>query len=274
MKTLCLLFLSLTALKVFAQSDENSIGYVTYVKGEVRKSNDSVINSGDTIKLKSIKGLKYVTQGSMVAYYHPSIGNLRLSSVAMAGHDSQESFGEFLAHLFKIKEKRIPLASRGDCVCASPASCFYVDTSINDKILIIDSLSFLPDPSLYEVERAYYFLQYNKEVKRLRINNGYVQITPQDLMFKDSAINEGETPSLKLCMYKLNFGIASAQFITYVKFKISCTNEIKEYYKTLQKALNPDDTKELYDIFCSGVYSIWGKPNECQMNHIVNTMTE
>jgi hypothetical protein len=274
MKTLCLLFLSLTALNVFSQTEENSIVYVTYVKGEVRKPNDSVINSGDTIKLKSVKGLKYITPGSMVAYYHPLIGNLRLSSVAMAGHGNHESFGEFLAHLFKIKEKRIPLASRGDCVCASPASCFYVDTSVNDKILILDSLSFLPDPSLYEVEKAYYFLQYNKETKRLRINNGYVQITPQDLLFKDYIMNEGETPTLKLCLYKLNFGISSAHFISNVKFKVSSTNEIKEYYRTLQKALNPDDSKEFYDIFCSGVYAIWGKPNECQINRLVNTITE
>ena len=281
MKYLFSLFLFFLMGHFCSNAQDNSICNITFVKGDVRKNWGKKINSGDTLKFKDIQTLNFISDGSLVNLYHPILGSFRLNKNEMIGADAHESFLTFLTHLLKIKEKKISLSSRGECQCMSAQSCFYTDTAINNKILLLDSLTFAADQSIYESEAAYYFLQCKRDGKfiikdkkivtnKLKINDGIVSINRPDVIFLDSSMYNPDTDDLILGLFQLKDGQRMTSLVVNLKIELANAEELLKYYSILQNAMDGKDTREVFEIFCQDVYLYFGKPNLCVIKNLIN----
>ena len=273
MKQLILLLLFMSFyLNGITQVNYNSVCYVLNVKGEVHKATDIKLKIGDTVQFGNLRNLEFKNETCNLTVYQPILGSFRLTKNEMDQAGSHESFVEFIGHLLKLKGRRVSLSSRGNCYCSAAVSCFFTDTILNDKNLLLDSLVFDIDNSLFEAENGFYYIQYQKERKRLRIDNGKVVIVPSDLFFNDSTYRIENSPQLILGMVKSSEGKITNTLVTKAKFNIVSMNVLSDYYKVLKEAMPGADLKTLYDAFSTDVYIYFGKPTECQLDKIINSV--
>lgn len=270
-----ILFLFLIAGPViYSQVQDNDVCFVLYVKGEVKKSSGISVVKNDTILFKDIPNLDYKTENCCVNIFHPTLGTFQLTKSAIIKSQEHKSFIDFLLHLLKTKGNKISLSSRGSCVCLTPRACFYSDTAVNDKILLVDSLSFEADEILLSAEKGFYFLQYKNRSKKLRIIDGNVILSPSDFVFKDTSFSEGETPEMAIGLYVSKDGTASFNLVANVKFNLVPDSVLTIYYQSLKTAMNEPDLKKVYDSFSQDVYLYFGKPTECQLEKIINSINK
>lgn len=275
MKYLFLIFSLLNITMVLSQAPDGAVCYVAAVKGEIRMTEDKIIMTGDKISISDIPALKYISDGSQLILFNSTYGSFRLPAKELPVTGAKESLINFLAHLLKIKGRPVSLSSRGGCECAAPQGCFFTDTTLNDKVLMVDSLSFIADELLSAAKTGFYFLQYNMKDrkplrKKLKIENGVVYITPKDLIFEDSIFKEGETAELVLGLYIKEEEGESSNLVAHVKFKTVPATILQDYYTALKTAMQGSAPEEIYDEFCRGVYILFGKPNECQLKRIID----
>ena len=255
-----------------SQIDDNAICHVFNVKGEIRKPNDSIIAAGDTLLFKGVKNLKFISNGSMITLYERKEGSFRISKAEFENRTEHESIGHFILHFLKIKGRKVPLSSRGDCTCLTPKSCFDTDTLINDKNLLVDSLSFAADESLEKADKGFYFIRYGKRPgKPLLVINGYIRLTINDFIFKDTSFIVGETPEFTIGLYTLNNETAITKLVANVKFNIVSEVELSSYYKALKAAMKDTDFRDVEDVFRQDVYQFFGKPTDCQIKKIIDS---
>jgi hypothetical protein len=164
----------------------------------------------------------------------------------------------------------VTLATRGNCVCISPVACFFTDTAFNNKNLLLDSVEFEPDNALYETEKAFYFLQYGKEKKRLRMSDGKVIITQEDIVFKDTSFIQENSPELILGLVKSRNGLTTSTLVTKVSFAMVSMEELAAYYKALRAAMEGESLEKIRETFTTDIYFFFGKPNECQVEKIIH----
>jgi hypothetical protein len=256
-------------LSVCAQVNENNVCHILSVKGEVHKPGGMRLAAGDTILLKSVCSLEFNNASESVTLFTRGIGSFRRSKTDSCPVVSSETFTDFIAHLLKIKAREISLSSRGDCKCLAPAACFAADPSINDKILLTDTLSFDIENVLLEADNGFYFLQYRKEKKILKMNQGEVIITADDLRFTDTAYRLENCPELVLNMFRSISGKNTSTLVRKVKFNVVNQRELKEYYNALSVAMQGEPLDEIYRVFSNDVYQYYGKPTDCQLKKII-----
>ena len=256
----------------FGQTNENSVCFVLNVKGDIWKPIDTKLKTGDTLLFKNISTLFFGDNSSSITIFEPTLGSFKIGKNEMIEREKHESLLDFIRHLFKIKGKQIPLSSRGECSCITASSCFYTDSVINKKNLLVDSLMFEIDNFLFESEIGFYYLQFKKEKKRLRINNGVVYITPEDLQFKDETFKIDESPEVILGIYRLRNGEGVSTLVTKIRFYVESADILREYYKALKTAMRGSNLKEIFDVFSADVYMYFGKPSVCLIEKIINSI--
>jgi len=282
MKFSFLFLLLLYTLPGLCQPKEDATCYITFVKGDVRKPDDKPLVAGDTIVFSNVPGIKFMNDVGMANLYHPALGSFRLNKNEIIGGKSHtEGFFHFIEHLMKIKGRKISLSTRGDCLCITAESCFVADMAINDKLLLVDSLSFAADPSVYEAESAYYYLQFKRNGEliksngktvnnKLKIEEGNVSIKPVHLILPDTNIYNPDTDEVSLCLLLSNDGEKMTKLIASMKIKIVEAAELQTYYKSLQDGMPGKDTREIFDVFCEDLYIYFGKPNICHVKKLIN----
>jgi hypothetical protein len=273
MRCFYLFFLLTYLIPVYSQQ-ASSACWVLYVKGEIKKPAGQKLMQGDTVSLIDLPSLKFETIGAVVNFYETSAGSFRMTADEIIAPKGHESFFIFLKHLLKIKGQPVSLSSRGECNCLTPYSCFFTDTSLNDKVLLCDKLTFKADDLLQKEKQAFYFLQYNRQKRKLRVVDNYVQLSRSDFVFKDTSFTEGETPLFTIGLYINDGTMEHSDLVANVKFNIVADTVLMNYYKALQQATNETDLLKLKGAFVSDVYLYFGKPMECVIDKIINSLKE
>lgn len=275
MRQLFLFFLfCLSLLLVFSQEQQASPCYILYVKGDIRKLDGQKLVTGDTISVEEMTTLKFDSPGAMINLFEPSVGSFRMTEKEIISPKANHSFFEFLGHLLKVKGHPVSLSSRGDCVCIDPKPCLATDTAINNTVLLIDKITFNADPIIEKAERAFYFIQFGNQKRRLKVVNGLVELSPADFIFRDTSFVEGETPELTIGLYVKEAGNEHSDLVANVRFNIVSLTELLEYYKSLVKAKQMADLNLVKEIFTNDLYLFFGKPTTCQVDYIINSSKE
>jgi len=266
---------------VHSQERQSVVCFVLYVKGEIKKPTGRKIFPGDTIlanDLAALKNdlaaLKFETPGAIINLFESTAGSFRMTEKEIIASKGHEDFFQFLKHLLKVKGQSVSLSSRGDCKCVTPQSCFMPDTNLNNKVLLIDQLTFNANEVIQKVETAAYYINYNGRKRILKVTDGIVQINASDLVFKDTSFTEGETPELVIGLYLKDGSSTSNDLIAKVRFNIVPDSVLTNYYKTLRQATSETDLIKLKQAFVNDVYLYFGKPTECQIDSIINSIKE
>lgn len=273
MKKYLLPFILLLCVKGYNQSTQGSICYVTFVNGNIYKDGMTRLIKKDTLSLVSMGKLKFENPSAFLAVYNSEYGSIKINQ-EKSNHlqKHSESMADYVAELLEIKGLNIPLSSRGDCNCINPQSCFFTDSLINDKVLLIDSLTFQTDASEGNTEGAMYFVQFKTGGKtysqKLLLQNGKVIISKHNFIYCDTLRFDFATPALIGLLKTVN-GIKHSETICKVKFSIVDSDEIYNYYLSLSEAMKGKSSIELYNEFYKSVYSIFGKPDKCRLNRII-----
>jgi hypothetical protein len=268
------LFISIIFFQIVHSQEQRSlICFVLYVKGEIKKPTGQKIFPGDTMLVNDLAALKFETPGAMINLFESTAGSFRMTEkeiIARKEHD----FFHFLKHLLKIKGNPVSLSSRGDCKCVTPQSCFIPDTNLNNRVLLIDQLTFSANEVIQKVETAAYYLNYNGQKRILKVKDGVVQINTSDFVFKDTSFREGETPELVIGLYLKDGSGTSNDLVAKVRFNIVPDSVLTNYYKTLRQATGETDLVKIKQAFINDVYLYFGKPTECQIDNIINSIKE
>jgi hypothetical protein len=273
MRIFYLFFLLVFIQPVFSQ-ETVSVCFILYVKGEIKKPSGQKLIQGDTISLDGLNALKFETPGAVANFFETSAGSFKMTENEIIAPRGHENFFNFLKHLLKIKGQPVSLSSRGDCNCLSPQSCFFTDTSFNDKVLLVDKLTFKADDILQKAKQAFYFLEYNGQKRKLHVVDGYVQLSSSDFVFKDTSFAEGETPLFTIGLYVNDGTMGHSDLVANVKFNVVADTVLRDYYKTLQRAASEGDLIKLKDAFANDVYIYFGRPTECLIDKIINSAKE
>jgi len=257
-----------------SQERRSVVCFVLYVKGEIKKPTGQKIFSGDTLLVNALTALKFETPGAMINLFEPTAGSFRMTEKEIIARKGHDDFFHFLKHLLKIKGNPVSLSSRGDCKCVTPQSCFIPDTNLNNKILLIDQLTFSANEVIQKVETAAYYLNYNGQKRILKVTDGVVQIKTSDLVFKDTSFIEGETPEFVIGLYLKDGSGTSNDLVAKVRFNIVPDSVLTNYYKTLRRATGETNLIKLKQAFVDDVYLYFGKPTECQIDSIINSIKE
>ncbi len=259
---------------VHSQEQQSVVCFVLYVKGEIKKPTGQKIFPGDTMLVNDLATLKFETPGAMINLFESTAGSFRMTEKEIIARKGHDDFFHFLKHLLKIKGNPVSLSSRGDCNCLTPHSCFFTDTSLNDKVLLCGKLTFKADDLLQKEKQAFYFLQYNHQKRKLRVVDNYVQLSRSDFVFKDTSFTEGETPLFTIGLYINDGTMEHSDLVANVRFNVVADTVLKNYYKTLQQAANETNLLKLKDTFITDVYLYFGKPTECTIDKIINSFKE
>ena len=261
---------------VHSQERQSMVCFVLYVKGEIKKPTGQKIFPGDTILVNVLTDLESLNfePGAMINLFESRAGSFQMTKKEIIAPNGHEDFFHFLKHLLKIKGQSVSLSSRGDCKCVTPQSCFIPDTNLNNKVLLIDQLTFSANEVIQKVETAAYYLNYNGQKRILKVTDGIVQIKTSDLVFKDTSFTEGATPELVIGLYLKDGSGTSNDLIAKVRFNIVPDSVLTNYYKTLHQATGETDLIKLKQAFVNDVYLYFGKPTECQIDSIINSIKE
>src|SRR4030095_8417245 len=172
---------------VYSQEQQPVVCFVLYIKGEIKKPSGQKLLPGDTMLVNDLAALSFETPGAMVNLFEASAGSFRMTDKEIIVRKGHDNFFHFLKHLLKIKGHPVSLSSRGDCKCVTPQSCFLPDTNLNNKVLLIDQLTFSANEIIQKAEMATYYLNYNGQKKILKVTDGIVQIKTSDFVFKDTS---------------------------------------------------------------------------------------
>lgn len=269
------LFLSIIFFRTgHSQEQQSVVCFVLYVKGEIKKPTGQKIFPGDTILVNALAALKFETPGAMINLFESKAGSFRMTEKEIIARKGHDDFFHFLQHLLKIKGNPVSLSSRGDCKCVTPQSCFMPDTNLNNKILLIDQLTFSANEVIQKVETAVYYLNYNGQKRVLKVTDGEVKINTSDLVFRDTSFTEGETPELVIGLYLKDGSGTSNDLVAKARFNIVPDSVLTNYYKTLRQATGEADLIKLKQAFINDVYLYFGKPTECQIDKIINSIKE
>ena len=271
------LFLSVIFFhNVHSQERQSMVCFVLYVKGEIKKPTGQKIFPGDTILVNVLTDLESLNfePGAMINLFESRAGSFQMTKKEIIAPNGHEDFFHFLKHLLKIKGQSVSLSSRGDCKCVTPQSCFIPDTNLNNKVLLIDRLTFSANEVIRKVETAAYYLNYSGQKRILKVTDGIVQIKTSDLVFKDTSFTEGETPELVIGLYLKDGSNTSNDLIAKVRFNIVPDSVLTNYYKTLRQATGETDLIKIKQAFINDVYLYFGKPTECQIDNIINSIKE
>jgi hypothetical protein len=148
------------------------------------------------------------------------------------------------------------------------------DTNLNNKVLLIDQLTFSANEVIQKAEMATYYLNYNGQKKILKVTDGIVQIKTSDFVFKDTSFTEGETPELIIGLYVKDGSGTFNDLVAKVRFNIVRDSVLTNYYKTLRQATGETDLIKVKQAFVNDVYLFFGKPTECQIDKIINSVNE
>jgi hypothetical protein len=259
---------------VHSQEQQSVVCFVLYVKGEIKKPTGQKIFPGDTMLVNDLAALKFETPGAMINLFESTAGSFRMTEKEIIARKGHDDFFHFLKHLLKIKGNPVSLSSRGDCKCVTPQSCFIPDTNLNNKVLLIDQLTFSANEVIQKVETAAYYLNYNGQKRILKVKDGVVQINTSDLVFKDTSFREGETPEFVIGLYLKDGSGTSNDLVAKVRFNIVPDSVLTNYYKTLRQATGETDLVKIKQAFINDVYLYFGKPTECQIENIINSIKE
>ena len=274
MRYLYFFLLSVFSMSALSQQQPTSICFILYVKGDIKKPSGQKLTQGDTILFNDLAGLKFDGTGAMVNLYEATAGSFRMTDKEIIVSKKNDGFFVFLTHLLKIKGHPVSLSSRGECRCVTPQSCFIPDTNLNDKVLLIDQLSFRADDIIQKAESAAYYLNYNGQKRMLKIADGSVLVQTTDFMFRDTSFTEGETPELIIGLYVKNESGTHNDLVAKVKFNIIRDTVLAQYYKALRQATGETDLLKIKQSFVNDVYLYFGKPSECEIDKIINSIKE
>ena len=281
MKFFCLFLSIIFFHSAHSQERQSVVCFVLYVKGEIKKPTGQKIFPGDTILANDLAALrnglaalKFETPGAIINLFESTAGSFRMTEKEIIAGKGHEDFFQFLRHLLKVKGQSVSLSSRGDCKCVTPQSCFIPDTNLNNKVLLIDQLTFSANEIIQKVETGAYYLNYNGQKRILKVTDGVVQIKSSDLVFKDTSFTEGETPELVIGLYLKDGSNTSNDLVAKVRFNIVPDSVLTGYYKTLRRATGETDLIKLKQAFVNDVYLYFGKPTECQVDSIINSIKE
>ena len=273
MKKYILPIILLLCLKGFNQSTHQNICYVTFVNGNIYKNGMTRLIKKDTLSLVDLSKLKFENQSAFLAIYNSDYGSIKINqeqSKRLQKHS--ESMVDYLAELLEIKGLNIPLSSRGDCNCVNPQSCFFADSLINDKVLLIDSLTFQTDATRGMPEGAMYFVQFKTGGKtysqKLSSQNGRVILSKQNFIYGDTLLFDFATPAT-IALLKTVDGKKFTESICKVKFSFVDSDEIYNYYLNLSEAMKGTSAIDVYNEFYESVYYLFGKPDICRLNRII-----
>lgn len=256
----------------FAQ--DNMLCFITSLKGNIKTSNNAVIKVGDMIPLSELKKLSFSGINDTIKFFSKN-GNGTAYANTVSSNDTKESFVAFAKDILKINAQSIALSSRGNgCECPLLDQCIATNHSINDKLLIVDTL-FLPansDLNLYD--SCCYLLVWKTShgtfINKLKMLNGFVFLTKDDLVFNGRYYNENGNETLTLAIYKNFQGNKFINFISNIKPNPVPRSILQGYYETLLKVMRGHTQEEIYQTYYRNIYASLGKPDECSLKKLIN----
>ncbi len=244
----------------------NDICYIMLVSGDVSSGNN-YLEKGDTVSLNRLSSLSFSNK-AYLTLYNKQFGTFKFTQT-LTNKLKKESFNysDFFSEIIGINNDKIPLSSRGDCECFN-FSCFYSNSLINNKILLIDEIIFKSERRIltdYFVQFTDRGITYNRFLKN--INEAYV-ISKDLFKLNDSSLFSFDTTAYLCARYQVN-GNNQFEIICDLDFSIVRVADIESLYKTYNQILSGMDKKQVYEEFINAVYKTYGKPNLCQVNKII-----
>ena len=266
MKKISVFLLTVICLCGYSQYKPKEVCHVTHINGIIRKPGNLIIAKNDTVLLANLGKLKFETKDAFVAIFSFTYGCVKIGqNEALRLNTHKDNFLILAAELMEIKGTTVPLYSRGDCKCLNPNSCFTTDTLLNNKVLAFDSIMFHIDPAISnEIENCVYFTQFvvgqKKFTKYLTMKNSILITAASLLLFTISCKKDTDG----------NKGKQLIDVVSKVRFNFCEAKDVYDYYLVLQNLMRGYSTPEIYNEFTRSVYSIYGKPDLCCLNKLIN----
>ena len=256
----------------FAQN--NMVCFITFLKGNIKSSDKKLIKVGDQIPLSELKKLSYSGIKDTIKFFSKN-GNGTAYMNSASFTDTKEGFVEFAEDILKIKAQSIPLSSRGNgCECPLLDQCIATNHSINDKLLIFDTLFLPANTDLNIYDSCCYLLAWKTSegniYNRLKMLNGYILLTKEDLVFNGKYYNENGNDSLTLAIYKNFQGNKYIMPISNIKPNPVPRSLLQDYYETVLKAMQGHTQEEIYLTYYRNIYASLGKPDQCCLKKLIN----
>jgi hypothetical protein len=275
MKEILIILLTIICLTVYSQPKQKEVCHVTHCSGIIRKQGNIILKINDTIALSNLCSLKFETKEAYVAIFSYTYGCIKIGEKeAIRLYPYKNNLSGLVAELLSIKGTTVPLYSRGDCKCLNLNSCFSTDALLNNKVLVFDSVMFQIDPAICPGnENCRYFIQFFANQKKfsriLKMENGIVTIKKSDFFYNDSIYFDFETPA-SIGIIKSSKGKNQVQAVCDVRFNFCDSKEVYNYFFVLQNLMRGYSPGDIYDEFTRSVYSIYGKPDLCSLNKLIN----
>jgi hypothetical protein len=253
----CFLVIFLIYSSAYAQD----VYYVTFVKGDIKKSNAAKVKVGD--KLLFQEPVTFSTKDCKLILLHPQKGRF----VIEPGNVTKQASGVYLGYIknnLLPDIKKVRLSSRGK---EDLQSWFTPDPAINENLLFIGDSHIFFDTTKFRITDPaddYFFLQYTTGagktiINKLQVKKNTLLIRPTDLLFDGAVLPAGEEIFIGFVEnYSTRKAIAEIAFFKYVNMSVV---ECKKIMQAVKKALGKNRQKVIDETFTQ-LYQNYGKPDK------------
>ena len=272
MKKYLLLSLLLICLGA-AKAQDNY--FVTVIKGDVSRADGSRISNGAKIQLT--EKLVFGGREALLILLHPSKGRFILSP-AKAPASKSKSFTVLVKDYLQIHAQNQRLSSRAlDDEFISLEDRFKTDSSINSKLLIIDTLrTRLPGPEFRGIdnEENFFFLQLvaTKPVNhKLSVEDNSLMITLADIIFNDKLYNKSDG-QLNLGFIRNYSTDKKTKLVSVIEPAYMSSEECTSIIKGIKTSLKGKPEKEILKEIYTQLYYIYGKPDQLIIEQLYHNL--
>jgi len=245
---------------MYSSAYAQDVYYVTFVKGDIKKSNAVKIKVGD--KLLFQESVIFSTKDCKLILLHPQKGRF----VIEPGNVTKQPSGEYLGYIknnLLPDIKKVRLSSRGK---EDLESWFTTDTTINENLLFIGETRIFFDTTIFRIKdpaNDFFFLRYTANqhklfTNRLQVRKDTLVIHPSGFVFNDTLLPYGEEVFIAFVEnYSTQKNTAEIAYFKPVSMSMA---ECKKIMQTIKKALGKNKEKVVEETF-SLLYKNYGKPD-------------
>lgn len=238
--------------------------FVTMIKGSVSKADGSPVKTGS--KLSTTDKVIMGSKESLLILLHPSKGRIVVSPQT-AAPSKDNRFVLLVKDFLQMNQQQVRLSSRTlDDVPLSLEDYFRTDATINNKLLIIDTLA-VKLPRSYAVpdnKENFFFLQLSgsKTVNhKLLCRNNMLYITKADILFSDSLYKSSDG-QLNLGFIENYSADKKVKFITLLEPVYINKETCRDLVLAIRRTLKGKAEKDILAEINIQLYYQYGKPDE------------
>jgi hypothetical protein len=265
MKRNFFLFFLFICADLCAQKDV--LCFVTSVKGDCWYGEKKKLRVGDTISYTRIRSLLFRSPG-LVTFYSAQ-GSCRAYTKGAVKPEEHGSLLDFAMELLRLNAKTVALSSRGSCDCLVAENCLSTDASINESLLLADSISF-PAKTDHRYDSAFYFIQYQTgsglKNQRLTSKGTNIFLTTSDL----EGAGQVQPFPVTLGVCHMLKGKKSYEIVSKLLVNPVDPSTLVSFYETLKVATPSAPPEEIWKTFYSDVYVFFGKPDQCRLKQLIH----